>query len=147
MKSRFQTIDPAFFLREVGELLSHRSCGRVILIDIRYPLAFVQADPGLISFVVAAVVEDAIKSSPENSSVVIGGCTRAGEVLISVSHEIAEKRQSGLDLRDLQPIMKAHRGRLWQECESEETNTILLSLPRHFVPVSGLVSVQEHTSV
>ena len=139
-------------LDEIADELRSKSVNHTIEIDMPTDLPAVTTDPGKIHQIVLNLIDNALKYSPEMTTVTISGAKQGGGVTISVSDEgegIAADAQeqifdrfyqvdqsatrsvggAGLGLYICRRMAEAIGGRVWLEKSDENGSTFSLWIP------------------
>jgi two-component system sensor histidine kinase KdpD len=143
-------------LTEVVDLVKDRldnlTAKHHLRIDIPDKLPPVAIDDGRIGEVLTNLVENAVKYSEENTSIVIAGIPNGQEIIVSVSdegigippklhqkifdrffqgdgHKTGRRKGTGLGLAICRGIVEAHGGRIWVESQPAKGAKFSFSLP------------------
>jgi signal transduction histidine kinase len=156
-----EAIDPNTLMQQTVLLLAYRASEkrqRLIAADTKLPL--IQADKEKLARVLDNLVVNAIKFSPENSSIEIRAESRPKELILSVHDSgvgiprematllfepfvnsvrrkgTAGEQSFGLGLYICRQIVEAHGGRIWFESEPGKGAVFFISLPAGTPPLS-----------
>ena len=156
-----EPVDPSVLMQQTVLLLAYRASEkqqRLIAADAKLPL--IQADKEKLARVLDNLVVNAIKFSPENTSIELRAETRPKELVISVNDSglgipkdmasllfepfvnsvrrkgTAGEQSFGLGLYICRQIVEAHGGRIWLESEPGKGSIFFISLPTGTPPLS-----------
>ena len=150
-----QTVEPERLIQEAASLYQYQAQRKNISLelDLASPLSAIEVDPGRMTQVLANILDNALRHTPENGRIILSAKEVGGQIEIAIQdsgpglkaddlHRIFERfyrtdsaRQrdhsggSGLGLAIARSIVQAHGGQIRAENEASQGLRITITLP------------------